>query len=284
MGVMNGGERIEVTSELVTNEIIDQTGQSPARCAISRHGTNPATRTATWIASFKTEVAPFRLFNSECSSHLIKRRPRVTHHALGCQGWCNPLKCRKEPCCNTCGKEIRFHQDMPYGSECENAIKCAICNGPHKAGDNCPAKPRVVHGRLIRPTTTQLRDMRAANAEISRVAARANTVSPRETTPSPQSQSSRVSEGVPIEEPSNSAPTRKRKGAAVDEYEKRGSSSTATTSNRNPRATRYLGSQNEKHLSDKVHNTLGLSNPFSSLASSSLEETEMEIDISDESS
>lgn len=296
ISLTNGGERIDVTPELVTDEVFDQTGQSPARCAISRHGINPDTRTATWIVSFKTEVQPFRLFNSTCSSHIIEKRAQITHHTLGCQGWCNPLKCRRDPRCNNCGKEVRLHQNTPLGHQCTHTTKCANCAGPHKAGyETCPAKPRSVHGRVIRPTNSQLRNMRAASAALSNVSAKKSTAPFADTASSQQSQSGNSHAGVSVSRSSSPTPARKRKGAAVDDYERRGSAGNTTTSTRPTRAAQFQGSLNVKDLSDKVRekppqtsrvstsrdssqSSLSSSNPFSPLNPDSPEGAGMEID------
>jgi hypothetical protein len=55
---------IEVTQDLVSEEAFHQTGETPVRCNISRHGANAITGKASWIISFKKKVRPFHIFNT----------------------------------------------------------------------------------------------------------------------------------------------------------------------------------------------------------------------------
>lgn len=98
-----GGE-ILVTQDLMLEEAFNQTGETPVRCDMSRHGANPTTGKASWIISFKKKVRPFHIFNTWSQARLIDKKPRITRHAIGgCQGWCNPVKCTRAPLCGHCG-------------------------------------------------------------------------------------------------------------------------------------------------------------------------------------
>lgn len=217
-------EAIEVTPQLVAEEVLTTTGESPVRCTMSRHGVNPMTRRATWIISFKKEMRSFRLFSPECTSHFIERRPKITHHSNGCQGWCNPLKCYRAARCNNCGDLVDSHQDGPMNAQCTRATRCAMCHGPHKAGeDKCPARPRSWQGRIVRPSKEQLRGIRAASALVANAAARTRTTSPEDPT----------NGGCPAS-PSPIPNPRKRGGAAVTAHEGGATASQAPRPSRIP--------------------------------------------------
>lgn len=142
-------------------EAFNQTGETPVRCDISRHG-HPATGKATWIISFKKKVRTFCIFCVGSRARLMDNKPRITRHSPGCQGWCNPFKCTRTHRCETCGLTKEKHAG-PVGPECENDEKCANCHGPHKAShDNCPARPTVKGGKIIKPTHDELVTIRKA--------------------------------------------------------------------------------------------------------------------------
>lgn len=251
ISILNPAEAIEVTSQLVTEEVLAQLGESPVRCSMSRHGVNPLTRKATWIVSFKKEARPFHLFSSECSSKVIEDRPRLTHHSNGCQEWCNPLKCHREAKCNNCGTLVTLHGNSPTGNQCKHPTKCAICFGPHKAGyEKCPAKPRTKHGKIIRLSKPDIRNLKNANALIADTVARARSTSPEvEPTPSngaPETQNNDSPGGAPTERSSSPTPTARKRGAAVDRHER---ASTAPYPPRPSRQAKPTSSLNLKTMS-----------------------------------
>src|ERR1700733_3688197 len=161
-----------VTRDLVLEEAFNQTGETPVRCDMSRHGANPTTGKASWIISFTKKVRSFHIFNTWSQARLIDKKPRITRHAIGgCQGWCNPVKCTRAPLCGHCGSKIEGH-DGPTGENCQHGAKCANCWGPHKAShDNCPARPKVKDGRIIRPTKAKTRRIRQAGRQAALAAA-----------------------------------------------------------------------------------------------------------------
>ncbi len=50
--------------DLILKEAFNQTGETPVRCNISRHGANPITGKASWIISFTKKVRSFHIFNT----------------------------------------------------------------------------------------------------------------------------------------------------------------------------------------------------------------------------
>lgn len=271
---------VRVDQDLVLDEAFNQTGETPVRCDISRHGASAVTGKATWVVSFKKKVKPFHLFNTWSQARLIEKKPRITRHAIGgCQGWCNPVKCTKAPLCGNCGDKMEGH-DGPSGENCQHKAKCANCHGPHKAShDNCPAKPRTNNGSIIRPTKTELRNIRqagrlAALAAAGRVPARSTSTPPASaegTDPNAHGTQTSLSSSPslsPSPSPSSQLQGAKRnlKGHRIHEYENasinsaRASSSTpssrvtsnATTSSGRPaRTTVNQQSLNLRELSKK---------------------------------
>ena len=176
---------ILVTQDLMLEEAFNQTGETPVRCDMSRHGANPTTGKASWIISFKKKVRPFHIFNTWSQARLIDKKPRITRHAIGgCQGWCNPVKCTRAPLCGHCGSKIEGH-DGPTGENCQHGAKCANCWGPHKAShDNCPARPKTKNGRIVRPTKAEIRRIRQAGRQAASAAAAGSTSRSTSTSPS----------------------------------------------------------------------------------------------------
>ena len=234
------------TAELVAEEAEAQTKAKPVSCRPSRHGANPLTGRITWIVSFLAPVRPFRLFNTSELSNLIERRAPITRHDLGCQGYCNPARCRRLACCGMCSTRIDQH-DGPAGANCTQEAQCANCHGPFPAGhEHCPAAPQRKDGKVVQLTKTQLRAIRrhgernfqAANAPAT------NAPSPtQEPEPMPQVPST-VVEG----------PKRKR-GVVITAYENAGSqdripdSQLPPTSGRPRRSTAFGKSLNLAELS-----------------------------------
>lgn len=163
-GVPSSFQRLDgglvYTAELITNEVIAQTTETPVNCRPSRHGSNPETGLTTWIISFLAPVRPFRLFNtSEPSKHIVKK-PAIARHDPGCQGFCNPAKCIRYVRCSCCGIRTDQHPG-PSGANCTAKARCANCHGPFPAGhDHCPAAPRRKDGRIIKPTKKELDKIR----------------------------------------------------------------------------------------------------------------------------
>lgn len=167
-GISGPGEYLSVNDTLVAEEVLIQTGETLVRCHVSKNGIDPLTNTATWIISFKTTVPLFRLFGASRMASIIPPKHRNTRDANGCQGWCNPLRCRRGNLCSHCGQPVGSRHMGPSGSECPNSAKCAHCHGPHEAShEGCPAAPRFKEGVLTRPSPDQLRSIRQACRKIT---------------------------------------------------------------------------------------------------------------------
>jgi hypothetical protein len=224
---------ILVTQDLMLEEAFNQTGETPVRCDMSRHGANPITGKASWIISFKKKVRPFHIFNTWSQARLIDKKPRITRHAIGgCQGWCNPVKCTRAPLCGHCGSKIEGH-DGPTGENCQHGAKCANCWGPHKAShDNCPARPKTKNGRIVRPTKAEIRRIRQAGRQAALAAAAGSTSRSTSTSPSPTGRANPdLTSTSPSLSPTPSLQlqgTKRRNGARITEYENAGSQSTPT--------------------------------------------------------
>jgi hypothetical protein len=197
------------TSELVIEEVVAQAKERPVSCRPSRHGANPLTGKITWIISFLTPVRPFRLFNASELSKAIDKKPAITRHDPGCQGFCNPAKCIRYARCGICSTRIDQHVG-PSGANCTEKARCANCHGPFPAGhDHCPAAHRRKNGKIIKPTKKELdilrrhgdRDFREAYAPAS--PAPTNTATPQDTQVTEQ--------------------TKRKRGAAISAYESAGS-------------------------------------------------------------
>jgi hypothetical protein len=224
---------ILVTQDLMLEEVFNQTGETPVRCDMSRHGANPTTGKASWIISFKKKVRPFHIFNTWSQARLIDKKPRITRHAMGgCQGWCNPVKCTRAPLCGHCGSKIEGH-DGPTGENCQHGAKCANCWGPHKAShDNCPARPKTKNGRIVRPTKAEIRRIRQAGRQAALAAAAGSTSRSTSTSPSPTGRANldltSTSPGLSPTPSLQLQGTKRRNGARITEYEDAGSQSTPT--------------------------------------------------------
>ena len=224
---------ILVTQDLMLEEAFNQTGETPVRCDMSRHGANPTTGRASWIISFKKKVRPFHIFNTWSQARLIDKKPRITRHAIGgCQGWCNPVKCTRAPLCGHCGSKIEGH-DGPTGGNCQHGATCANCWGPHEAShDNCPARPKTKNGRIVRPTKAEIRRIRQAGRQAALAAAAGSTSRSTETTDSTSTSpfsTGRANLDLTSTSPSLSptpslqpSGTKRRNGARIIEYENEG--------------------------------------------------------------
>ena len=203
------GSPIPVDAQLISDEVAVQAGAQPVDCHMSRHGADPHTGRATWVMSFLTPVRFFRLFGSPAV--LVNKKPAITIHDPGCQGYCNPVKCTKYARCHHCDVPVREHKG-PTGANCTARAKCANCLGPFEAGhDHCPAAPRREHGRVVRPSKQQLRQIRNFGEKAYQAEA-----SPAATTTSPLATSAYASFPPAVQA--------KRPGAVISDYEAAGQS------------------------------------------------------------
>jgi hypothetical protein len=154
------GLEVPITKELVEGEACAQTGTTPVDCRTSRHGPN-AEGFITWIISYRQPVPTFRLFGTSDFSKEIRKSPTILRHENGCQGYCNIQQCTRMARCVHCGERSDQHGNAPFGDKCTNDEKCANCHGPHRASHvDCPAKPRRVSGKLLKPTKKELISIR----------------------------------------------------------------------------------------------------------------------------
>lgn len=216
---------VQVTPELVRQEVETQTRTVPVKAEMSKHGADSQTGKATWIVSFTKLIGPFYIFNTYNKAHLIKKPYRLTHHLGGCLGWCNPLKCTREQRCIKCGIEVKQHQGE-FGENCTNPAKCANCCSNQPAGHaNCPAAPVVKNGKYIPLSYKALKAVRhqtraaitaATAASSKRSFTPAGTPSPQ-CYGSPDTTSSSTLGGATIQDPGSQPQV--PKGKRVSDYE-----------------------------------------------------------------
>lgn len=149
---------IEVDNGTVGHEAEIQTGCPPVRCKAVRSNDIESL----WLISFLKPVKQFTLFGASMRSRLAPPRVVVRHHNPGCQGYCNPLRCKLHARCNRCGIETNRHAEG-IDTECTAAPSCANCHGPYHAGHKgCPARPTVSDGRLRPIPKARLHEIRSA--------------------------------------------------------------------------------------------------------------------------
>ena len=239
--------------EHMEDEVFTQTRVKPISTRPSRHGANPATGKQTWIISFLQPVKGFTLFGVSAQAKLIDKKPAILRHDPGCQGFCNPLACTRHARCNHCGNRTQDH-DGPTGPNCKAAPQCANCHGPYAADHpRCPAAPRRVNGKVIRPTKKELEAVRRLGDAAYSVA-----VTPITEAPTPQNDNNSVP---------NNAGRKKKRGDAVTAHEQRTTApltttlAAATTPNvtstgRPIRNSAPKQSLNIQHLGRKAYSTL----------------------------
>ena len=153
------------TKDIIVDEVRAQTGNTPVDCRPSRHGPNPQTGKGTWMVSFLEPVKKFSLFNQSAMSSLTEKKPKIEIHNPGCQGYCNPYKCRRIARCNACGDKCSDHEN-PH-DKCTKPARCANCYGPHAAGaTNCPAAPYRYKGVTQRLSQNELKKIRRAGIKL----------------------------------------------------------------------------------------------------------------------
>lgn len=158
------GEMLDVSS-VIEDETLAQTGQRPIRIRPSRHTPDADTDKGSWIVSFLEEVPPFRLFDSSARARLIQKKPSITRHNPGCQGFHPGRFCARNARCENCGASVSSEDGHPQ--PCTSPAKCANCHGPAPAGhDNCPAKPTRKSGKLKIPTKKELTAIRRAGQKL----------------------------------------------------------------------------------------------------------------------
>lgn len=142
---------VRVTNDLIPQEVEGVTGQKPHHISVSQYS-NDNDNLQNLIVSFRKPVRPgFRVLGSR-PARRIEKKPKVIQ-CENCLNYHYGKPCTREAKCKTCGKEQ--HEN------CSNPICCANCRGPHPYNDlACQARPKVVDGKIQRPSKKQLAFLR----------------------------------------------------------------------------------------------------------------------------
>lgn len=163
---------VPVTTDMIATEVALQTGLRPRRTAWTRKTEaaplegEAALTEGEAIVHFPAELtegtrlpARIRIFGQAAWL-----RPRTnTRRPLACGkcfGFHNETACRRNPRCGQCGL-------VRHDGVCVKPVRCLNCRGPHAStAADCPARPSVRHGALVRPTKGQLQAIRAAGSRL----------------------------------------------------------------------------------------------------------------------
>ena len=119
-------------------------------------------------------MRPFRLFAASGPARLIEKRTPPSRHNPGCQGYHPSRVCTRTDRCENCSARLPAGHSHPQ--PCQDRPRCANCYGPAPANhENCPAKPVVKNGKLVRPTRNELAKIRQTGSLLYKAA------QPRET-------------------------------------------------------------------------------------------------------
>lgn len=254
------------TAEIIDDEVVAQTTETPVSCRPSRHGVNPQTGKTTWIISFLAPVKAFRLFNASELSKAIDKKAAISRHDPGCQGFCNPNNCTRYTRCNNCSTRLDQHAG-PSGANCTEKARCANCHGPFPAGhEHCPAAPRRKNGKIIKPTKKELDTIRRyGDREYQELYA----PPPGTEQLQPQAQDSEI----------NVTSSRKRKGATVTAHENSSPASFASSSQASS-ASSSQASSSAPPTSSRPHRATATGKNLNlvKLSAQSLEPNSMDID------
>lgn len=99
-----------------------------------------------------------RIFGEAVSIQRIQQRQQALV-CTKCHGFHSTRTCARQHKCATCGTDA-------HPGPCQKPARCLNCRGPHSSTDNsCPARPRCKNGVLVRPTGSQLQQIRAAGSK-----------------------------------------------------------------------------------------------------------------------
>lgn len=150
------GLTINITDNIITDEVEAQTRVRPIKCIISKSTSNTDIKT-TWLVSCIKEITkPFRLFAHSMNSKPSRRDPKIIQCESCLRFHGKGYRCDKKTCPN-CARPM-------HEGPCEKPIlKCVNCSGPHAATfAKCPARPKIANGVVRKPTSEQLRIIRTA--------------------------------------------------------------------------------------------------------------------------
>lgn len=148
------GKEIMVTVESVRKEVEAVTGSVPTRVAWSRKTIENPMPIGSIVASFTTDVRPFRLFGTSSVARPIIKTPKPTQ-CPKCWAYHDARTCNYEKKCKQCNSTEH--------TDCQGPPRCANCKGPHAADNNsCPARPVVRRGKITHLSRSELRKIRQA--------------------------------------------------------------------------------------------------------------------------
>lgn len=108
------------------------------------------------VASTQASRFPMRLrlFGRPVNVSRVKNKPTVPQ-CTRCYGFHHERNCAKPSRCEDCGG---LKHD---GSPCEQPARCLNCRGAHRSSNLlCPARPRIVEGRVVRLSKSRLQSIR----------------------------------------------------------------------------------------------------------------------------
>ena len=151
--------KIEITPELLQQEINLATGITPCRAVWTRQSLNSSESEGTVLVSLTATKARswpgrLRLFGQAVSVQPLQSKPRITI-CDNCFGFHHTRNCARLPRCTGCGSSR-------HEGNCKSPPGCLNCCGPHKATDpKCAACPTRRNRALIKPSKKQLQAIRA---------------------------------------------------------------------------------------------------------------------------
>lgn len=116
-----------------------------------------------------------RVFGEAVSINKIQKRQQIVVCSK-CHGFHATRTCARSIKCQNCGTDA-------HEGPCQKSPLCLNCRGPHCSTDtSCPARPKRVNGVFVRPTGTQLKQIRIAGKRESLKVTRQQPIS---STPTP---------------------------------------------------------------------------------------------------
>ena len=157
------------TDTLLREEAIAQTGVEPVSVRWARQESPPGMNKRSCIVSFLQKVRPFRLFGASGPARLMEKRTPSSRHNPDCQGYHPSRVCTRTDRCENCSTRLPVGHNHPQ--PCQDRPRYANCYGPAPAShENCPAKPVVKHGKLVRPTRSELAKIRQTGSLLYKAA------------------------------------------------------------------------------------------------------------------
>lgn len=168
------------------------------------------------VASSRANRFPtrLRLFGRPVLVSKVKSKPSIPQCGR-CFGFHHERNCAKPLRCGDCG--AMKHE----GSGCEQPVRCLNCRGPHAStSSRCPARPKIVDGRVVRLSRSRLQDIRQVQgrAYADRFASSTNKPADSPTRPGDGTDTTSSTSNVERQEVDVSEPLRTNNAfAALDE-------------------------------------------------------------------